>query len=271
MNTLETLNFYLSTFKQLNPLDCVVLLADKDGIILNIIQADKFNLNANIGEKLPKESALTECLFAKKTVHKTISKEVYGVSIKSIGTPIFFEEEVIGAIATATNLDTQETLQNVIQNVAATSEEITATSEEIAATATTLANDLDGLKDEVKTIALEIGKTDEILRFINQIASSSNLLGLNAAIEAARAGEAGKGFSVVAEEIRKLATNSSNSIKNIKEILEGIQAKSLNMEQIIVKASDLGSDQSTAISDISKAIQALATTTMQLDSIAKLI
>ncbi len=271
MNNLETLNFYLSTFKQLNPLDCVILLADKDGVIINIVQADKFKLNANIGEKLSNESALTECLYAKKIVHKVVPKEVYGVSIKAIGTPIFFEEELIGAIGSATNLDAQETLQNVIQNAAATSEEITATSEEIAATATTLANELDGLKDEVKTIASEIGKTDEILRFINQIASSSNLLGLNAAIEAARAGEAGKGFSVVAEEIRKLATNSSNSIKNIKEILEEIQAKSLNMEQIIVKASDLGSDQATAINDISKAIQALATTTMQLDSIAKLI
>lgn len=63
----------------------------------------------------------------------------------------------------------------------------------------------------------------QIVEVINGISEQTNLLALNAAIEAARAGEAGKGFSVVAEEIRELAEQSSTSAKEIGRIVEEVK------------------------------------------------
>jgi methyl-accepting chemotaxis protein len=76
---------------------------------------------------------------------------------------------------------------------------------------------------ELKQFAFEIGSVTEV---INNISDQTNLLALNAAIEAARAGEQGRGFSVVADEVRNLASKTQESTVNIQKIIEKLQSQS---------------------------------------------
>lgn len=86
--------------------------------------------------------------------------------------------------------------------------------------------------ESIKSLYEKSGEIEQIVGLITRIASQTNLLAMNASIEAARAGEHGRTFTVVADEVKKLSSQTSNSASSIKSLVDRIQS-----EIVVAKSS----------------------------------
>ena len=87
-------------------------------------------------------------------------------------------------------------------------------------------------------ISNRVKETQSIVEAIDEIAFKTNILALNAAVEAARAGDSGRGFSVLAQEVRALASHASNQANDIRDLLHRVQHSSGAGQKVVTEVND---------------------------------
>jgi ligand-binding sensor protein len=146
--------------------------------------------------------------------------------------------------------------------------QIAATMEELAASATTVSGNQYSLNQEIAHVNDVTGQINDVMDFIKEIADETRLLGLNAAIEAARAGEAGLGFGVVAQEIRKLSSDSKQTVGKIKDFTNRI-IESVNKTVMMGNESTATVEQqAAAIQEVTASVEEITNLTEELSALA---
>lgn len=258
MDILDSYKIMSSNLKNIMQMDIAIGLTNLTEF-LAYYPADSFDLKAKPGQKLQEGEPLWQTIKENKTLAVDVPEEFYGRPIKAITSPIKDENgKLVGAIAIGIDLKEKNDIEQAVKNLFSSLEETNVSIQEVSEGSQKLSTMIHDIVKYVNLTGTMIKESAEIIKMIQNIATQSNLLGLNAAIEASRAGELGRGFSVVASEMRKLSQISKESSKKVSthltEMLKSIKLTIDTVENLEI----VSQDQTAVTEEITTASQKLA-------------
>lgn len=159
-----------------------------------------------------------------------------------------------------------EQMSASIQNIARVAEEKLEMANRLQNSAMGGEAEMTATTDLIEKVSQSAKATMEITRIIDDIATETNLLAINAAIEAAHAEQYGKGFAVVASEVKTLSESSSRSAQEMGATLAGISDDIGRSEQSVSRTSDIFSEIVSLIKEVAESMAELQRATGEISA-----
>jgi type III secretion system FlhB-like substrate exporter len=260
--------YVLPLLNELLPGDVGVSLTDREQYLL-YKPGKRLDLKVAPGSPVKEGSTVWKTMTEKRRVVMKVDKALFGQPCIAAAIPVYNPEgEIIGAASIQETVERQEALKEMATKLADSISTLASTTEEISAQAEEIAAASRGMAETMRASQIRVRETEGVLGLIRTIANQTNLLGLNAAIEAARVGDLGRGFGVVADEIRKLASESAVAVKKTEDIIRLIQKDNADAGGEMEQVSATIFQVTEAIAHIAAAVQVAGEMANRLDAMA---
>lgn len=250
--------------------DVNLTITDKSNILANY-QGEKIKLKFEVGGIILKGSPMETVINTKKVINRVVSEDIAGVKFRGMITPILNNVgEVVGTFSVGKSLEKEIEIEQMSEEVFNSLHESNNVIQELAHSAQNLNEMINIIVSKAKATETNIKESKEVIDLIDCIAKQSNLLGLNATIEASRAGNDGKGFLVVANEMRKLAKVSKESVEKVANSLLEMGSILEEFFSSIDGINKIAENQSASTEEISAIIENIAQKSKVLESYLKI-
>ena len=264
MSILNSLKETLPLFHEVFKKEIAITLNDiETRSVMFVLDGTKIKLHLKVGTIID-ETPQLRSVFQGNVIKCAVPVEVFGSPMNTEIYPVRENGKVVGALSFIFPVEAQQkveeymsTLENIIHDLQLKVSIVAAHSEELSATSETMT-------DRSKQALENSQRSNEVTDFIKTISKQTNLLGLNASIEAARAGQYGAGFNIVAQEVRKLSSETSTATDQIETSLKTITGNIQALMESMVQVQAASNEQAELVQQFSDIIEQLSDISNQM-------
>lgn len=233
-----------------------VAITNREAFIYNQ-PCKELPVTCELGKPFPEGNTPSLVMKSGEKMVREVSEKVYGIPFKSYAIPLKENGRVVGCLMIAKSITVIKNSKEAIANLSDEINQVTSAVNEIADGVQNSSENNHEVYRLMGALLEETQKMNHILTAINKLSNSTKILGLNASIESARAGAAGRGFSVVAKEIERLSSSTTQSAKEIGDMLGSIEVQLNNISEKSRETTDTFMQQAASLEEIAATMQNL--------------